>query len=161
LFLIDINFASVSRTNFSIVTYIFVICRQAKHYSNLIYRGADKSIARPERKQARKHVRDARDFNDIETRAVTKFVFLQGKAPKEIHYILTETLACFLPGRAKDLSAAPVGLIINFQGGYESIIVWMSDSLRVLKETPLDWVVLLPRHDILQAYFKTAVLTEP
>ena len=29
---------------------------------------------------------------------------LQGKAPKEIHAILTETLACFLPGRAKDLS---------------------------------------------------------
>ena len=31
--------------------------------------------------------------------------FLQGKTPKEIHAILTETLACFLPGRAKDLSA--------------------------------------------------------
>jgi len=30
---------------------------------------------------------------------------LQGKAPKEIHAFLTETLACFLPGRAKDLSA--------------------------------------------------------
>jgi len=49
---------------------------------------------------------DARDFNNIETRAVIKFFFfLQGKAPKEIHAILTETLACFLPGRAKDLSA--------------------------------------------------------
>ena len=33
------------------------------------------------------------------------FFFLQGKAPKEIHAILTETLAYFLPGRAKDLSA--------------------------------------------------------
>jgi len=31
--------------------------------------------------------------------------FLQDKEPKEIHAILTETLACFLPGRAKDLSA--------------------------------------------------------
>ena len=30
---------------------------------------------------------------------------LQGKAPKEIHASLTEALACFLPGRAKDLSA--------------------------------------------------------
>ena len=30
---------------------------------------------------------------------------LQGMAPKEIHAILTETLARFLPGRAKDLSA--------------------------------------------------------
>jgi len=34
---------------------------------------------------------DACDFNNIETRAVIKF-FLQGKAPKEIHAILTETL---------------------------------------------------------------------
>jgi len=63
----------------------------------------DKSLARPGRKQARKHVRDARDFNKMETRAVIKFLFLQGKAPKEIHAILTQTLACFLPGRAKDL----------------------------------------------------------
>ena len=71
-----------------------------------MYRGADKSLARPGRKQARKHVRDARNFNNIETRAVIKFFFfLQGKAPKEIHAILPETLACFLPGRAKDLSS--------------------------------------------------------
>ena len=35
---------------------------------------------------------DARDFNNIETRAVIKYLFLQGKAPKEIHSILTETL---------------------------------------------------------------------
>ena len=69
------------------------------------YRGADKPLARPGRKQARKHVRDSRDFNNIETRVVIKFLFLQGKAPKEIHAILTETLACFLYGRAKDLSA--------------------------------------------------------
>jgi len=34
----------------------------------------------------------------------SSFFFLQGKAPKEIHAILTETLACFRPGRAKDLS---------------------------------------------------------
>jgi len=35
---------------------------------------------------------DARDFNNMETRAVIKFFFLQGKAPKEIHAILIETL---------------------------------------------------------------------
>jgi len=64
--------------------------------------GAGKSSAQPGRKQARKHVRDARDFNNIETRAVIKFLFLQGKAPKEI---LTETLVCFLTGRTKGLSA--------------------------------------------------------
>ena len=44
------------------------------------------------------------DFVEIEERIVIKFLFLQGKAPKEIHAILTETLACFLPGRTKDLS---------------------------------------------------------
>jgi hypothetical protein len=71
-----------------------------------IPRGAEKSLARPGKKQARKHVRDARDFNNIETRAVIKFFSpLQGKAPKEIHAILTETISCFLSDRAKDLSA--------------------------------------------------------
>ena len=74
-------------------------------YEYHYYRGAAKSLARPGRKKARKHVRDARDFNNIETRAVIKFLFLQGKVPKKIHAILTETSARFLPGRAKNLSA--------------------------------------------------------
>jgi len=61
-------------------------CRTYRHYWR-----AGKSLARPGRKQARKHVRDARNFNNIETRAVIKFLFFpQGKAPKEIHAILTE-----------------------------------------------------------------------
>jgi len=70
-----------------------------------MYRGADKSLARLGKKQARKRGRYELDFNNIETRAVIKLLFLQGKAPKEINAIMTETLACFLPGRAKDLSA--------------------------------------------------------
>ena len=65
----------------------------------------DRSLIRPGRKQAQKHARDARDFNNIETRAVIKFLFLQGKPQKEIQGILTETLVCFLPCGAKDLSA--------------------------------------------------------
>jgi len=44
-------------------------------------------------------------FNKIETRAVIKFLLLEGKEPKEIHAILTEILTCFFPGRAKDLLA--------------------------------------------------------
>jgi len=36
---------------------------------------------------------------------LSSFFLLQGKAPKEIQTILTETLACFLPVRSKDLSA--------------------------------------------------------
>jgi hypothetical protein len=35
---------------------------------------------------------NVRDFNNTEMQAVIKFFFLQGKAPKEIHTILTETL---------------------------------------------------------------------
>jgi len=40
---------------------------------------------------------DARDFNNIETRGVIIFFFLQGKTPKEIHAILTETLGEHAP----------------------------------------------------------------
>jgi hypothetical protein len=35
---------------------------------------------------------DAGDFNNMETRAAKKFLFLQGNVPKEIHTILTATL---------------------------------------------------------------------
>ena len=84
-------------------------CEIRKILNRIIYYlcvwDADKSLARPGRNQTRKHIRDVRDFNNIETRAVIKFLFLQGKTPNEIHAILTETLACFLPDRANDLSA--------------------------------------------------------
>ena len=79
--------------------------RNTSVYTCTMYRGADKSLVRSGRKQARKHIRDAFDFNNIETRAVINFFFLQGKASKEIDAIVTETLDCFFPGRAKDLSA--------------------------------------------------------
>ena len=41
--------------------------------TTIIIPRTDKSLARQRRKQARKHVRDARDFNNIETRAVIFF----------------------------------------------------------------------------------------
>ena len=68
-------------------------------------RGADKSLARPGQKQARKHVKNARSSTKSRRELSSIFFFLQSKAPKEIHAILTETLVCFLPDRAKDLSA--------------------------------------------------------
>jgi len=44
---------------------------------------------------------DAQDFNNMETRAENKFFFfLQGKDPKEIHVILTETLGEHAPSYA-------------------------------------------------------------
>jgi hypothetical protein len=39
---------------------------------------------------------DERDFNNFKTQTV-KFFFLQGKAPEEIHAILTETLGEHAP----------------------------------------------------------------
>ena len=43
---------------------------------------------------------DAHDFNNVKTRAVIKYFLLQGKAPKEIHAILTETLGGHAPSYA-------------------------------------------------------------
>jgi len=84
--------------------------------------GADKSLARPGRKQTRRHVRIARDFSNIETRAIIKFFFcLQCKAPKEIHAILTDTLAFFLLGGAKDLSA-PLDMGLLFVLGQAGLL---------------------------------------
>ena len=70
-----------------------------------VYRGADKSLARPGRKQARKHVR-SRAISTTSRRELSSIFinfFSPCKPPKEIHVILTETLSCVLPGRAKDL----------------------------------------------------------
>jgi len=77
---------------------------------NRKYRGADDSLAGTGRKQARKHVRDARDFNNIETRDVIKKFFFSARQGVEGNPSHSETLACFLPGWAKDLSSRPVYL---------------------------------------------------
>ena len=58
---------------------------------------------------------NARDFNNIETRAVIKFFFLQGKAPKEIRDILIETLG----GRALSYAAVK-NWVALFKRGYFS-----------------------------------------
>jgi len=66
----------------------------------------------------------------METRDINKFFFLQVKAPKEIHAILTKTLACFLPGRAKDLSAPLyLGKKID-KYSYGCSRGWVKDSLK-------------------------------
>ena len=55
---------------------------------------------------------DARDFNNIETRAVIKYYFLQDKAPKEIHAILKETLREHAPSYA-----TVINLVVQFKRG--------------------------------------------
>ena len=72
---------------------------------SIIYRDADKSLARPGRKQARNHVRDARFPQHRDASCNQVFFRPARQGAEEIHTILTETLAFFLPGRAKDLSA--------------------------------------------------------
>ena len=57
------------------------------------YRGADKSLARPGRKQAQNHVRDLRSFSTTSRHKLSSGSPhpSQGKVLKEIHAILTET----------------------------------------------------------------------
>jgi len=74
--------------------------------------GCCKSLARPGRKQAQ------------------VFFFLQGKAPKEIQTILRETLACFLRGRAKDLSAPLYMCVCVYMHSEER------NTYRILMEKP-------------------------
>ena len=64
---------------------------------------------------------------------------MQGKVPKEIHASLTETLACFLPGRAKDLSS-PLYIGYEFypwrlSGGYGSSLP--KQRLKLISEQSL------------------------
>jgi hypothetical protein len=49
-------------------------CEELQQKGTMIFQGADKSLARPGRKQAQKHARDGHDFNN-ETQAVVKFFF--------------------------------------------------------------------------------------
>ena len=62
-----------------VYTYIYI------YNLNRFYRGADKSLALPGRKQARKHVSDARDLNKIEVWAVMKFLFQQDNEGNSRH----------------------------------------------------------------------------
>jgi len=72
---------------------------------------------------------NARDFNNMEKRAVIKSFFpaRQG-AEKEIHATLTETLTCFVPGRAKDLSAPRNSFHLNRNVSY-ALMNERTDSL--------------------------------
>jgi hypothetical protein len=71
------------------------------------YGGADNSLARPGKETSSEACQGRARFQHRDSSSHQVFSPpLQGKAPKEIHGILTETLACFLPVRAKNLSAS-------------------------------------------------------
>jgi len=61
---------------------------------------------------------DALDFNNMETRAVVKFFFLQGKAPKEIHAILIETLG----GHAPSYATVKNWVVLFKRGGFPPVM---------------------------------------
>ena len=64
-------------------------------------------VLSPTRKETSSEVYQGRArFQQHRDASCRQFVFLQDKAPKEIRAILAETLACFLPDRAKNLSVA-------------------------------------------------------
>jgi len=75
----------------------------------VLYPGAEKSLARPGRKTSSEEGQGPARFKQQGGAGCLKVppppTNPQGKAPKEIHAILAEILACFLPGRANDLSA--------------------------------------------------------
>ena len=79
----------------------------SKHIKHPVYyHGADKSLARPGRKQAWKHIRRRARFQQHRDASCHQgFFFPVRQSAKEIHDILPETLAYLLPGRAEDLSA--------------------------------------------------------
>jgi len=102
----------------------------------LHYRGADKSLARQRRKQARKHVRDARDFNNIETRAVIKF-FSPCKARRrrkftpfwQKHYLVS-----FLVG-LRTYQHPCMCSIFSGLYGFSVFLVFISYTARISRQT--------------------------
>ena len=80
----------------SIFPFILYLFKAAFNCSGYVVPGADKYLARPGRKQAWKRQGRARfqQHRDANCK-VTSPTPLQGKGPKEIHVIMTETLTCF------------------------------------------------------------------
>jgi len=85
LVLFSLNFSHLVFSATRNVLYFLAYQENVVHKLQL-YRGADKSLARPGRKQARKHVSDARDFNNIETRAVIKFFFCKARRRRKLRH---------------------------------------------------------------------------
>jgi len=71
----------------------------------------DKSLSRPGRKQARKHVREGHDFNNIETRAFIKFSFpaRQGAEGNSRHS--ERNISLFHSWSSYELISTPVQLV--------------------------------------------------
>jgi len=83
-----------------------ILCLQ--HHPKCMYRGADKSLDRPGRKQANVSVRMAWVFfGALPCRIKINLMTARVSMLLKSHPSLTCFRACFFPGRAKDLSAPP------------------------------------------------------
>jgi len=71
--------------------------------------------------------------------------FLQGKVSKETHAILTKTLARFLPGRAKDLSA-PLHNYGLLDCRYRRFVHLPDTTVRRQRVAPKPWHTLTELH---------------
>ena len=81
-------------------------CMKGNTPRNLFYSGADRSLARPGKKQANVSVRMARiSFSALPCNKKKKLDDSCVTMPGNLRASLTCFRACFLPGRAKDLSA--------------------------------------------------------
>ena len=88
-----------------ILTQLFVIFRFLNG-EGVLYRGADKSLARPGRKQANVSVRMASiSFGVLPCRGKKNLMTARVSMSLKSCASLIRFRACFLPGRAKDLSA--------------------------------------------------------
>ena len=84
----------------------FVLITLRMVYRRNMYRGADKSLARPGRKQANVSVRIAWiSFGALPCRKKKNLMTARVSMLLKSRASLTCFRACFLPGRAKDLSA--------------------------------------------------------
>ena len=98
-----------------------------------------------------------RAISTASRRELSSFFFfpLQGKAPKEIHAILTETLACFLPGRTKDVTAP----LFSMTDSMSCVLKFCSASAFTYTAwVGVVWVVLQWRHTILAQHWPPPLL---
>jgi len=125
----------VFRISLQLLSETFLILRRSERnmIQNICWssctRGADKSLSRSASKQARS-MSGTRAISTSSRCELSSSFFppLHGKASKVIHAILTETLACFLPVRAMDLSAPLYGARLST--GFICLIIRSTAGLR-------------------------------
>ena len=117
---------------FSRLMYQFLLKAAFKAHSVKWYRGADKSLARPGRKQPNVSVRMAWiSFGALPCREKKNLMTVRVSMLLKAHASLACFRACFLPGRAKDLSA-PRYMYFNFSTCFGQLCAHHQENLLCL-----------------------------